>query len=97
MLAVHELLNFCLLNVLDVGLAGVEHGNFFGIGVEPCDLVARFRKAQGQRQSHIAAANDADFKLGAFKKLGFPIDRHVFRRTPRSICSELLSDRYAVC
>ena len=85
MLAVHKLLNLGLLNVLDVGLAGIEHGHFFGIGVKTRNFVAGFGEAQGQRQSHISAANDAYFELGAFEKFGFPVDGHEFVIAPRSI------------
>ena len=44
MFAIHELLNFGLLNVLNVGFAGIEHGDFFGIGIKTCNFVTRFRK-----------------------------------------------------
>ncbi len=79
MFAIHKLLNLGLLDVLDVRFAGVEHGEtFLEIGIETRNSVPGFRKAQRQRQSHIAAANDAYFKLGAFKKFGFPVDWHEF-------------------
>src|ERR1700676_5023566 len=42
--AIHKLLNLGLLNVLDVRFAGVEHGDFFRIGIETGNLVARFGK-----------------------------------------------------
>jgi hypothetical protein len=45
--AVHELLNFVLANVLDVGFARIEHGDFSGIGVKTGDLLACFREAKG--------------------------------------------------
>ena len=31
-----------------------------------------FSKTQGQRQANVATADDSDFQLRAFKKLGFP-------------------------
>ncbi len=58
---IDELLDLVLRNVLDVGLAGIEHGHLGGIGVKSRDFVPRFGKAQRQRQAHIAAANDAYF------------------------------------
>ncbi len=48
MLAVDVLLNLGLLDVLDVRFAGVEQGNFGGIGIETGDFVAGFGKAKSQ-------------------------------------------------
>ena len=59
--AVDELLNFGLLDVLDVGFAGVEHGNFGGIGVKAGDFVAGFCEAQRQGQAHVTATDDRHF------------------------------------
>ncbi len=83
MLAVDELLDFGLGNVLDVGLAGVEHRDFLGIGVKSGDFVAGFGEAQTQGEADVSAANDGYFELGAFEKLGFSIDWHESRRAPR--------------
>ncbi len=80
--AVDELLDLVLRNVLDVGLTGIEHRHFVGIGIKSCDSVPRFGEAQRQGQADVAAANDSHFELGAFEKLGFPVDGHEFRRTP---------------
>ena len=83
MLAVDELLDFGLRDVLDVGLARVEHGHFFRVGVKSGDFVAGFGKAQPQGEADVSAANDGDFELRAFEKLGFSIDCHELRRAPR--------------
>ncbi len=84
MLAVDVLLNLGLLDVLDVGLARIEHRNFFGIGIESSDFVAGFGKAEAEGKADISAANDADFKLGAFEEFGFTVDCHLsLRRAPR--------------
>ncbi len=76
MLGIDELLDLGLRDVLDVGLAGVQHGHLFWIGVESGDFVARFGEAQAQREADVSAANDGDFELGAFEKFGFTIDCH---------------------
>jgi len=83
MLAVDELLDFGLRDVLDVGLARVEHGHFLGIGVKSSDFVARFGEAQAQGEADVSASHDANFELGTFEKLGFSIDCHELRRAPR--------------
>src|SRR2546430_2389989 len=81
-LAVDELLDLVLRNVLDVGLAGIEHGHLAGIGIESRDFVPRFGEAHRQGQADVAAANDSHFELAAFEKLGFPVNGHEFRRIP---------------
>ncbi len=84
MLAVDVLLNLGLLDVLDVGLACVEHRNFFGIRIESGDFVAGFGKTEAEGKSDIAAADDADAKLGTFEEFGFTLDCHLsLRRAPR--------------
>lgn len=69
--------------MLDVGLAGIEHGDFGGIGVKSRDFVARLGETQGQRQPYIAAADDGDLQLSTFEKLGFPVCGHELRGSPR--------------
>jgi hypothetical protein len=59
--AVDELLNLVLANMLDVRLAGIEHGNFAGVGVKTRDFVTGFREAQGEGKSYITAADDSNF------------------------------------
>ena len=62
-LAVDELLDFGLWDVLDIRLARVEHRHLFRVGVKSGDLVARFGEAQSEGEADVSAANDADFKL----------------------------------
>jgi hypothetical protein len=47
--------------------------------------VARLSEAQRQRQTYITAADDSHLELRTFEKLGFPVDWHEFRRTPRML------------
>src|SRR5580700_10266729 len=80
--AVHELLDFRLGDVLDVGPAGVQHANFFGIGVESSDLVAGFSEAEGEREADVATSNNGDFQLAAFEELGSSIRSHEGENAP---------------
>jgi hypothetical protein len=80
--AVHKLLDFRLLDMFDVGFAGVQHANFFGISVKSGDLVAGFGKAKGERKADVAAANDGDFELAAFKEFGSSIRSHEGKQAP---------------
>lgn len=82
MAADDELLNLFLGNVLDVRAAGVQHLNLDGISIKTGDLVARFGKAQSQRQADVAAANDSYSELGAFEKFRSTFDGHGLRITP---------------
>src|SRR5262249_46126970 len=50
--AVYELLNLVLADMIDVGLPGVEHGDFGRIGVKTGDSVARFGKTKGEGKSY---------------------------------------------
>jgi len=59
--AVDELLNLVLRDVFDVRLAGIEHGNLAGIGIETGHLMPGFSKAQGQRKSYITASDNSNF------------------------------------
>ncbi len=59
--AVDELLDLGLLNVFDVRFAGVEHGNFGGIGIKTGDFVAGFGKAKSQRKSDVTASDNSNF------------------------------------
>ena len=61
MAAVDELLNFILTDVLDIGLARIEHGDFGRVGIKTGDFMAGFGKAQGQGQTHVTAADDSNF------------------------------------
>ena len=61
MAAIDELLYFSLLNVLDIGFSGIEHGYFAGIGVKTDDPVASFSKAQRQGKAHVTASNNCNF------------------------------------
>ena len=83
MLAVHKLLNLVLRDVLDVGLAGVQHLHFFGVGIEPRHLMAGFGEPEAQRQAYVSTADNGNLQLGAFEKLGFPVAWHNLLRTPR--------------
>ena len=80
--AVHELLDFCLRDVFDVGFAGVQHANFFGIGVKSSDLVTGFSKAKSERKADVATANDGDFELAAFEKFGSSVRSHEGEQAP---------------
>jgi hypothetical protein len=72
--------------VLDVGLAGIEHRNFFGIGIESGDFVAGFGETEAERKADISAADDADFQLGTFEKFGFTVACPLsLRRAPDDI------------
>ena len=79
-----ELLNFVLLNVFDVGLAGVQHGDFCGVGVKASDFVACFSKAKRERKTNVTTSDNSDFQLRAFEKLWFPVGRHLTLIAPRS-------------
>ena len=61
MAAVDELLDFGLLDMLNVGLAGIQHGDFRGIGVKAGDLVARFGKTERQGQTYVTASDNSNF------------------------------------
>ena len=74
---VHKLLNLVLANVLYVGFARIEQGDFGRIGVKAGHLVACFGKPQSQRKSYVPAANNPHFDLRAFGKLRAPFGRHV--------------------
>jgi len=82
MAAVHKLLDFRLLDMFDVGFASVQHANFFGISIKSGDLVAGFGKAKGEGKADVAAANDADFELAAFKEFGSSIRSHEGKQAP---------------
>src|SRR5260370_14984150 len=56
--AVDELLNLILLNVLYVRLAGVEHRDFGGIGIETSDPVAGFCQKQRPWESHLTPSGN---------------------------------------
>ena len=62
MAAIDELLYFSLLNVLDIGFSGIEHGYFAGIGVKTDDSVASHREqsARDLRLASAAASTDSD-------------------------------------
>jgi hypothetical protein len=77
MAAVNVLLNLVRLNVLDVRLAGIQHVNFFGIGVKTGDLVPGLCKTKRQRESDVAASDNANLQLGTFEKLWLSVRRHV--------------------
>ena len=72
----HELLDLVLGNVFDIGLSGIEHRHFVRINIKSRDLVPRFGEPQRQWQSDVPAANNSYLELGAFEKLGFPVDWH---------------------
>jgi len=61
MTAVDELLDFGLLDMLNVGLAGIQHGDFRGIGVKAGDLVASFGKTERQGKSYVTASDNSNF------------------------------------
>src|SRR5215471_6222880 len=77
--------------MLDVGAAGIEHGNFIRVGVKSSDFVARFGKAQAQRQADVAAADDSYLELGAFEELRLSFDGHGSSRTPGYLIFQRLS------
>src|SRR5258708_17959649 len=81
--AVDELLDLCLLDVLDIGPPCIQHVHFGGIGVESGHLVPCFRKTQRQRQAYISTSDDGDLKLGALEELRFPINWHESGCTPK--------------
>ena len=76
MLGLHELLNFVLRNVLDVGLAAVQLFDFYRVGVKPGDAVPGFGKPQSQRQSHVATADNPDAELRALEVFRSAIGWH---------------------
>jgi hypothetical protein len=53
------------------------------IGIKSRDFVASLGEAKSQGQAYVAASDNAYLELRAFEKLGFPVDGHEFRRTPR--------------
>jgi hypothetical protein len=77
------LLDFGLLDVLDVRLSGKEHLHFFRVGIKPGDFVSRFGEAQRQGQAHIAASDDSYFELGALEKLRFSVRWHDVKLAPQ--------------
>jgi hypothetical protein len=68
--------------VFDVGPAGIQHANFFGIGVKSSDLVAGFGKTEREWEPNVAAANDGDFQLAAFEEFGSSIRSHEGENAP---------------
>jgi hypothetical protein len=68
--------------VFDVGFAGIQHANFFGIGIESSDLVAGFGKTEGEGKADIATTNDGDFQLAAFEKFWSSIRSHEVKKAP---------------
>ena len=85
MLAVDELLDLILGNMLDIGFACIEHVHFGGVSVKSRNFMSRFGKSQRQRQAHIPAADDSDFELIAFEEFGFSVNWHGLRCAPRSL------------
>src|SRR5579872_1889775 len=85
-LAVDVLLNLGLLNVLDVGLARIEHRDLFGIGIESCHFVTGFGETEAEGKADISAADDAYFELATFEKFGFTVAWHLsLRRAPKIV------------
>src|SRR4029077_5947588 len=78
----HELLNLVLRNMLDVGLAGIEHLDLLGVGIKSGDFVAGFGEPQAQGQADVSTADDGNLQLAAFEEFGFPVDWHDLRRAP---------------
>ena len=76
MLGLHELLNFVLRNVLDVGLAAVQLFDFGRVGVKPGYAMPGFGKPQSQRQSHVSTPNNSDAELRALEVFRLAIGRH---------------------
>ncbi len=76
MLGLHELLNFVLRNVLDVGLPAVQLFDFCRVGVKPGYAMPGFGKPQSQRQSHVSAPNNSDAELRALEVFRPAIGRH---------------------
>jgi hypothetical protein len=62
--------------MLNVGLAGVELGDLFLVGVEAGDALADVGEAQGQREAHVAAPDDSDFKIFPREKFRLAIRTH---------------------
>ena len=60
-------------NVLDIGLTTIELGDFIGIEIETEDRVAGVSEAQSQRQTNVAAADNADLQRFAGEKFRVPI------------------------
>src|SRR5580704_13493802 len=67
MLGLHELLNFVLRNVLNIGLAAVQLFDFCRVGVKSGYAMPGFGKAQSQRQSHVPTTNNSNAKLRALE------------------------------
>jgi hypothetical protein len=82
MAAVHELLDFRLRDVLDVGPASIQHANFFWIGVKTSDLVTGFGEAEGEGEADVTTSNDGDFQLAAFEEFGSSIRCHEGENAP---------------
>src|ERR1700751_2928325 len=76
MRAVHILLNFVLIDVLDIRFSSIQHAYFFGIGIKPGYAMPSFGKSQRERQAHIAASHNPYFKLCTFKKFWSSVGWH---------------------
>ena len=66
-------------NVLDVGLAGIQLFNLGLIEIESRDALSDVGKPEGERKSHVPAADNSDLDALIRKELRFPVH-------PRSPC-----------
>ncbi len=57
----YKLLNLVLWDVVDVRLAGIEHGDFNWIGIETRHPVSGFGKTQGQGKAYVTASDNSNF------------------------------------
>src|SRR3989440_10836815 len=90
LLRADELLDLGTRNVLDVGLALVELLDFGGISVKPEDAMAGLGKTQGQRQSYIAAPDNAHVQWRALEEFRLALrDLSGLRRSSstRGLCN----------
>src|SRR5713226_1855836 len=75
-LALDMLADFLRRDMLDVGLSGVQFFNLGPVGVKSGDPMADVRDAQRQRESHVAASDDADPDVLLCKELRFALRAH---------------------
>ncbi len=85
MLGGYILLDFIGRDVPDVTLAAIELFDFVGVGVETRYAVSGLGKAQSERQTYVAATNNSDFKLRAFKIFRLTVRWHPSESPRREI------------